>query len=47
MPKEAHFDFDAFIKDKIEKGEVEIVEKAECEDPREEVLLQQNGYAAV
>ena len=46
LPKEAHDDFDAYIRDKIEKGEVEIVDEAETEDPREAVLLQQNGYSA-
>ena len=47
LPKEAHFDFDAFMKEKIEKGEVEVVEQAENDDPREAILLQKNGYAAV
>ena len=35
------------MKEKIEKGEVEVVEQAENDDPREAILLQKNGYAAV
>ncbi len=46
MPREVYLDFDNYVKQKIEAGEVEVVEKAQEEDPRERVLLQKNGFAA-
>ena len=47
LSREAYFDFDAFIKKKIDSGDVEIIEQAQEEDPRERVLLRKNAFAAV
>ena len=44
VPREAVVDFDAYVKQKIDSGDVEIVEKALDEDPRERVLLRSNGF---
>ena len=46
LSREAYFDFDTFVKKKIDSGEVEIIEHALDEDPRERVLLGKNGFAA-
>ena len=45
MPREAWFDLDGVIKQKIENNDVEVVDQPEAEDPRERVLLYDNGYA--
>ena len=45
ISREVYFDFDNFVKQKIESGDVEIVEEAQKEDPRECVLLRKNGFA--
>ena len=47
IPKEVYFDFDAFMKRKIDSGEVETIEQALDEDPRERVLLRKNGFDMV
>ena len=47
LSREAYFDFDIFVKKKIDTGEVEIIEHALDEDPRERVLLGKNGFAAL
>ncbi len=46
MPQEAYFDFDEYVKKKIESGDVKVIEESEQADPREEVLLIKNGYTA-
>ena len=46
MPREVYLDFDNYVMQKIEAGEVEIVEQPQQEDPRERVLLRKNGFAA-
>ena len=45
IPREVYLDFDAYVKQRIESGDVEIVEQAQEEDPRERVLLRKNGFA--
>ena len=45
MPREAYYDFDGYVSQKIKDGDVEIVEQAEQEDPMERVLLSKNNYA--
>ena len=47
LPREAYFNFDTFIKQKIDSGDVEVIEQPLDEDPRERVLLRQNGFAVV
>ena len=46
VPQEVITDFDAYVKKCIESGNVEIVEQAQDEDPRERVLLIKNGFEA-
>ena len=44
VPREVVLDFDAYVKRKFDSGDIEIVEKALDEDPRERVLLRSNGF---
>ena len=44
VPREVVVDFDNYVKRKIDSGDVEIVEQALDEDPRERVLLRSNGF---
>ena len=44
VPHEVVVDFDNYVKRKIDSGDVDIVEKALDEDPRERVLLRSNGF---
>lgn len=44
LSREAYFDLDTFIKQKFDSGEVEVIEQALEEDPRERVLLRKNGF---
>ena len=45
-PQEVWMNFDAYVKRKIDSGDVEIVDQALEEDPRERVLLRKNGFTA-
>ena len=47
LSREAYFDFDTYIKKKIDSGDVEVIEQALEEDPRERVLFGKNGFAAI
>lgn len=44
LSREAYFDFDSFVKQKFDSGDVEVVDQAFEEDPRERVLLRKNGF---
>ena len=46
IPHEAYTDFDAYVKQRIEKGEVDIVDEAQQDDPHEKILLLKNGFEA-
>ena len=42
-----YFNFDSYVNRKIIDGDVEIVDQALDEDPRERILLHKNGFAMV
>jgi hypothetical protein len=44
LPREAYFDFDSFVKQKFDSRDVEVVDQALEEDPRERMLLRKNGF---
>ena len=44
IPREAFLDFDAYVKEKIELRNIDIIDLALEEDPRERVLLRKNGF---
>lgn len=46
LPEEAYRNFDEFLKNKMEKGEVEIVDGDEMTENEADMLLQENGYMA-
>lgn len=46
LPEEAYRNFDEYLKNKIEKGEVEIIESDEINKNEADMLLQENGYMA-
>ncbi len=45
LPEEAYRNFDEFLKAKMEKGEVEVIDDNEKNDSEVGMLLQENGYA--
>ena len=46
LPEEAYRNFDEYLKNKIDKGEVEIIESDEINKNEADMLLQENGYMA-
>jgi hypothetical protein len=44
LSREAYFDFDTFVKQKLDSGDVEVIDQALEEDSRESVLFRKNGF---
>ena len=44
LSREAYFDFDTFVKQKLHSGDVEVIDQALEEDSRESVLFRKNGF---